>query len=192
MVRLLENSDPLIAEVFGAIAHFIDRQKLVAQAVKDLDIDLEDVGKYGAAVWSQQGNQEPLPPLSSTSASDQARGLWKAVQRARCRKPVAQRGIWGDSEEWTYFLHGKGCRLHNVLTGEVINWDCPNVEAFDPYFFLDHLRWRLETEEESNLPNIKEQVSLSSDGLESIIQTIEQMKANGFINPDWTLSGDFT
>ena len=186
MVGLLENNDLLIVEVLGAIAHFIERQKLVAQAMQDLDIDLDDVGKGGAAIWSQQGIQEPLPPLPA-SASDEAKELWEAAQRAQSRRPVASQGVWGDSGEWIYLLHGKGCRLRSTLTGEVIDWDCPNVEAFDSYFFLNHLRWRLETEEESSLPRIREWVSRSPDGLESIIQLIKQMIENGLINPDRTL-----
>ena len=186
MVRFLENNDLLIVELLGAIAHFIERQKLVAQVMKELDIDLEDVGKSGATIWSQQGNQAPLSSLPA-SASDEAKELWEAVRRARSRKPVAQQGFWGNSGEWVYFLHGKGCRLRNTLTGEVIDWDCPNVAAFDPYFFLEHLRWRLEMEEESSLPTVRKWVSRDPEGLESIIQLIDQMMEEGLINPDWTL-----
>jgi len=186
MVRSIENHNSLLSEVLGAIAHFVGRQKVVAQAMQDLDIDLDDVGRWGAAVWSQQGIQEPLSPLPDMS-SDEARELWRAVQRARTRRPVAQHGTWGDSGVWVYYLHGKGCRLHNTLTGEVIDWDCPNVEAFNPYFFINHLRWRLETEDKSSLSSIRDWVSQSPDGLESIIRLVEQMKETGLVNPDWTL-----
>jgi hypothetical protein len=186
MVGFLESSDLLIAEVLGAIVHFIERQKLVVQAMKDLDIDLEDVGKSGTAIWSQQGSQKPLPPLPA-SASGEAKELWAAVKRARSRRPVAQQGVWGDSGEWTYFLHGKGCRLRNTLTGEVIDWDCPDVKAFDPYSLVDHLRWRLETEHENSLPSIRKWVSHSPDGLDSIVQLLIQMVEGGLVNPDWTL-----
>jgi len=189
MVGPLENNELLITELLKAIAHFIERQKLVAQAMRDLDIDLDDVGKFGAAVWSQQGVREPLSSLP-VLASDEGKELWEAVRRARSKEPVTQQGVWGDSDEWIYFLHGKGCRLRNILTGEVIDWNCPNAKAFDPYSFLDHLHWRLETEGESILPRIKEWVSRSPDGSESIIQIIKQMKENGLINPDWTLAKD--
>jgi len=189
MVGLLENNDLLIAEVLDAIAHFIERQKLVARVMQELDIDLGDVGRWGSGIWSQQGTQEPLLSLP-TSASDEERGLWEAVQQARSRRPATQQGVWGNSGEWTYFLHGKGCRLRNTLTGEVIDWNCPDIEAFDPYFFLDHLHWRLEVEEENNLPRIRKWISRSPDGLESIIQLINQMIENRLINSDWTLPKD--
>ncbi len=188
MVGHSEHDDLLTTEVLGAIAHFIERQALVARIMQDLDIDLDDVGRWGAAIWTQQGGKGP--PLSlPASASDESRELWEAIRRARSRRPVAQQGTWGDAQEWQYFFHGKGCRLRNTLTGEVIDWDCPNVEAFDPYCFLDHLRWRLETQDERHLPQIREWVSHSSQGLEMeiIIQRLNQLVEEGLINPDWTL-----
>jgi hypothetical protein len=188
MDRFLEDNGLLINEVLEAIAHFIERQKLVAQVMRDLDIDLDDVGEWGSAIWSQQGVQEPLPSLP-TSASDEAREFWKAVQRAKLRRPVTQQGNWASSEEWAYFLHGNGCRLRNSLTGEVIDWHCPNVESFDPYSFLDHLRWRLEVEGEYSLKRIREWVSSRTEALEeSILELLNQMVEDGLINSDWTLS----
>jgi hypothetical protein len=183
-VGSVQNSDPLIAEVLGAIAYFVGRQKLVVKVLQDLDIDVCDVGKWGAAIWSQQGASDPLP----ASASSEAEEVWEAVQRARSRHAVAQHGTWGESDEWTYFLHGKGCRLRNISTGEVIDWDCPDVDAFDPYFFCEHLMWRLETEGESSLPEIRKRISDGSDGLRSITALIERMIGMGLINPDGTLS----
>jgi len=181
-------SDDLVSEILEAIAHFVERQQLVVQAVRDLDIDIEATGRWGSAIWCRQGDQRPSRPLSA-SASDEARSMWEAIQRARTRRAVTQQGSWGDSGEWVYFLHGKGCMLRNIATGEMIGWNCPNARAFDPYFFLEHLRWRLETEE-GNLPRIREIVASSSEGLESVIQLLKRMIEAGLINPDWTLPED--
>ncbi len=189
MDRFLEKDNGLlITEVLEAIAHFIARQKLVAQVMQDLDINLDDVGKWGALIWGQQGTQESFPPLP-TSTSDEAREFWKALQRAKSRRAVIQQGIWSKSKEWIYFLHGGGCRLSNTFTGEVIDWDCPDVESFDPYSFLNHLSWRLEVEEEYSLKRIREWISNKAEPLEeSILELLNQMVEDGLINSDWTLS----
>jgi len=62
---------------------------------------------------------------------------------------LPQSGIWRDSEnnEWRYFLHGSGCRLTNVNTGEPIDWDCPDVNKYDKWKFMFHLMWQLSSSE---------------------------------------------
>jgi len=74
-----------------------------------------------------------------------------------------------------------------MLTDEVIDWNCPKIEAFDPYFFLDHLRWQLETEDTSSLPQIRKWISSHPRGIESMMPVLEYMMGMGLINPDWTL-----
>jgi hypothetical protein len=56
---------------------------------------------------------------------------------------ITQWGYWGDDKEWKYFLHGVGCLLTQVITQEVIDWDCPNLYCFDQYSFARWLHWFL-------------------------------------------------
>ena len=58
MGKLTINDNPLIAEALEAVAYFVERQKLVARVMCGLDIDLEDVAKWGPFIWQQQGVQE--------------------------------------------------------------------------------------------------------------------------------------
>jgi hypothetical protein len=186
MVRLLESNNLLMAEMLDAIAHFINRQKLVAEAIKDLNIDLNDMGRWGAVIWSQQGVSAPLqsPPSSNLA---ETKKLWKALQKARYKNPVTQEGIWETKKEWNYFLHGKGCTLRNSYTGEVISWDCPDINAFNPHFFLEHLHWRLDVEDDNSLPMIRQWISHPSNETKELINIINQMREIGLINNNWTL-----
>ena len=54
-------------------------------------------------------------------------------------KRVEQVGIWG---EWHYFLHGRGCRLTHMDTGERLEWDLGSLLRFDKSWFVNHLEWQ--------------------------------------------------
>lgn len=172
-------------ELYKAIAYFVERQQLVAQAMRDLGLDLEEVAKWGTAAWfSGQGTHEPH---LYEGASDEEQELYNIMMRARVRE-LPPTGFWGDKDEWEYFLHGNGCRLRNVNTGEPINWNCPNILAFDPYFFLHHLEWRIESRyREDELYHTRRWIEQHSDGLQSIITLIKEMIDVGLINQDFTL-----
>ncbi|MBN8594454.1 MAG: hypothetical protein J0M33_22040 [Anaerolineae bacterium] len=55
-------------------------------------------------------------------------------------------GIWLDSDgkEWDYFIHGLGCRLINRISKEQIEWDAPDVTAFDIEWFINWVEWYVE------------------------------------------------
>lgn len=48
------------------------------------------------------------------------------------------KGHW---HEWTYFFQGTGCRLINDETAEIIEWEAPDVNTFDRYWFVNWLEW---------------------------------------------------
>jgi hypothetical protein len=50
-------------------------------------------------------------------------------------------GFWGDANEWKYFLHGAGCHVTHIETGEVIGWDAATLTRFDPYWLADWIHW---------------------------------------------------
>jgi hypothetical protein len=54
---------------------------------------------------------------------------------------ATQIGHWGQDDEWDYFLHGGGCKLTHTVTGEVIEWDAPHLQHFDPSWFVNWLMW---------------------------------------------------
>ena len=87
---------------------------------------------------------------------------------------LSQRGIWRDDEnnEWQYFLHGGGCRLTNMKTGEPIDWDCPDLNSYDKYKFLHHLEWQLSSPERAD--KLAMSRTLEKDELESLISEIVQ------------------
>jgi hypothetical protein len=48
-----------------------------------------------------------------------------------------QGGFWGRNNEWMYYFHGAGCRIIHTITGEPIDWDAPDVNRLDRFFFVD-------------------------------------------------------
>jgi hypothetical protein len=61
--------------------------------------------------------------------------------RVSLRKTTS--GYWGIDHEWEYFMHGGGCKLTHTVTHEVIEWDAPDLQRFDPYWFTNWVSWFL-------------------------------------------------
>lgn len=55
--------------------------------------------------------------------------------------PNWQGGIWRYS--WRHWARGVGCELVHINTGEPIEWDVPDLMAFDEIWFWNHLSWRI-------------------------------------------------
>ncbi len=74
-----------------------------------------------------------------------------------------------------------------MLTQEVIDWDCPNVAAFDPFFFQAHLSWQLASERiPYELTHLREWIR--QNGIGTLQQLIEQLIDAGAITSDMTLA----
>jgi hypothetical protein len=142
-------------ELYQAIAYFIERQQLVVQAMLDLKLDLDAIGKFGASGWvssaSSNDGKSLLDTFSQEPINDRQRELFNAVKYAEEMK-VPGLGSWRDKSgvEWKYLLHGAGCSLKNVQTNEPLDWDCPNPKAFDKLFFYQHLEWRVNAQQDEN------------------------------------------
>jgi hypothetical protein len=162
-------------ELSNALAYFIERQKLVAQALVELGLDLNEVAEFKSAAWSSggklKGDNSHIASVSPDNAQVQV--LFQVAKRA-LEKNLSQSGIWRDHEnnEWQYFLHGGGCRLTNRKTGEPIDWDCPDVNSYDKYKFLHHLEWQLSSSERADKLTISRR--LEKTELESLINEIVQ------------------
>jgi len=50
-------------------------------------------------------------------------------------------GTWQKYGTWKYYIHGAGCRLTNMISGEVIEWDTPHVTDFDLKWFMNWINW---------------------------------------------------
>jgi hypothetical protein len=70
-----------------------------------------------------------------------------AIKEQNCQNPIElQLGVW--KNEWKFWVHGIGCRLIHVESGEPIEWDAPNIYLFRFEWFWQHLMWRCEFESE--------------------------------------------
>jgi hypothetical protein len=106
------------AAVYSLIERYVARQTLVRDAMSDLRPDLLVVAKDKES--SEQG-----------------------VQMTQLYSQVPQSGQWGNDKEWWYFIHGRGARLTHAITQEPIEWDAPDIRAFDGFWFLNYLQWLL-------------------------------------------------
>ena len=159
MSNQAEFDETIRAELQGARAYYIQRQKIVAQALTDMGLDLHEIAEFGPQTWGadlQNPASLPANPLAERLA----------------RRKLPQMGIWFDQQQnmWRYFLRGKGCRLINLKTGETIDWDCPDLETCQRGPFINHLLWQVSSPERagnlSSLRNIlTDSLDVLSDGL---------------------------
>ena len=170
-----ETNEKVKDELSGALAFFIERQKLVAQALVELGLDLNEVAEFKAAAWSsgEKLKVDNSHIVSVNPDNAQMQELFQVSKRASERN-LSQSGIWRDHEnnEWQYFLHGGGCRLTNRKTGEPIDWDCPDVNSYDKYKFLHHLEWQLSYAERADKLSLSRRLEKAE--LESLINEIVQ------------------
>ncbi len=99
--------------VYSLVKEFVQRQSLVYDALKDIRPDFVGV------------------------TDEERRRPSKDYIRA------TQKGNWGKNKEWTYYIHGGGCALTHAITGEPIEWDAPDLHRFDPYWFVNWVKWRV-------------------------------------------------
>jgi hypothetical protein len=148
-------------ELYKAILYFIERQQLVVQAMLEMKLDLNAIGKFASLGWvssvSSSNGQKPIDDMfSSQPTAEIEQELYNVLKYAEEIK-VQREGIWKDElgQEWNYFLHGRGCLLIHPETKEPIDWDCPNSKAFDDSFFYTHLDWQF-SQRKNELQNIQE------------------------------------
>ena len=166
------------AELRDALIYFIERQKLVAQAMMDLGLDLNEVGEFGPIAWvsnlesENTISQDKINEQIEKSEDPRIRKMLQIAVRTSERK-IHQSGVWFDNEknEWRYFLHGSGCRLTNLKTGEPIDWDCPDVNKYDVWKFMFHLAWQVSSlERAGKLISVHNWVSRSLEPLINEVQ----------------------
>jgi hypothetical protein len=98
------------------------------------------------------------------------------------RGKTVQIGQWGS--EWHFFFHGGGCRLTHQRTKEPIDWNGPDPNSIDPFFFITHLDWRLEQGHE--LPLLR-QIADRNNPLK-VFNLIKELVEDGIVTPDYRLA----
>ncbi len=174
-------------ELSEAVAFFIKRQRLVAQAMLDLGLDLKRVGVVGTLAWVP-GYHEFAEELAKSQPDLSEEDRRKALQEYDDANTVPPEGIWTDPDgsTWEYYLHGIGCNLTNVFTREPVCWNCPDVNAFDWFFFMRHLEWQLR-DPDRNAKLKHTQVWFSNDDGSSFYALIHEMMDEGML--DFTSTG---
>jgi len=165
-------------ELYQAIVYYIERQQLVVQAMLDLKLDINAIGKFGALAWSydessSENNLSQIDGLLQHTFDEHQREILNARKYAIEGK-VSRKGVWKDrtGQEWNYQLHGGGCLLQNILTQEPLDWDCPNPKAFDIFFFSRHLDWRLTTSQTDNVLIHLRELRVEHDTIYSLIDML--------------------
>ncbi|MBZ0294030.1 MAG: hypothetical protein K8L99_15820 [Anaerolineae bacterium] len=120
--------NPVQAAIYALIKKFIQRQRIVLEAMRALRPDL-------VMRTENEGTPEE----------------WARLRLEYKSKPAI--GEWGS---WEYFLHGDGCRLTHKITGEPIEWDTGDIMRFDRFWFANHLEWQLHLSvEDKNISYIR-------------------------------------
>jgi hypothetical protein len=106
------------------VQRFAERQKLVFAVMEELRPD---------KLMFVRMHEQPERPTEEEYRAYLEYAKWFAT--------MPQAGYWGKNNEWRYFFHGGGCRITHVVTGEPIDWEAPDVNRLDRFFFADYLKW---------------------------------------------------
>ncbi|MBN1287057.1 MAG: hypothetical protein JXB47_16775 [Anaerolineae bacterium] len=126
-------ADEFVEIVRNLIAYFVERQRFVALAMLDL-------------------HPRALAMGDKTCLGVRLHPYLKADDERRDNGTYAQLGVW--KNDWKHWVHGLGCRLTNIHTGEPIEWDAPDLRTFTLDWFWEHLKWRWEHDTED--PYVRE------------------------------------
>jgi hypothetical protein len=113
---------------------YVERQEIANQALSQLRPDL-------LMLANAQGAEQVMNGFALREAYD----------------AIPSTGIWFDSDgkEWDYFIHGLGCRLISRISKERIEWDAPDVTAFDVEWFISWAKWYVEDYEQLDTESIR-------------------------------------
>lgn len=147
--------------VLIGIRVYVSRQAVILQALHQLR----------PALMAIMG----LHPLISSSDDKEIHQL------IQLQNQIPSQGVWGDNREWSYFLHGVGCKLVHNQTGEPIEWDLPDLKVFDRWWFRNWLNWRYADSELFN--NIRSQSVVQMTTLdEMIFQSLDRLRWQKYIS----------
>jgi hypothetical protein len=144
--------------VYRLAGKFVERQEIVLHAM----IELHPILMVRAGVIPQS---QLSPTLTIHSKSS-----------------IVPVGDWGEGKEWHYLLHGAGCLLIHKITNEPINWDAPDTQRFDRYWFVDWVEWALKREDCSEATAVLKSVNSDHAAFkEFIFEMLDQLQILGRI-----------
>lgn len=136
-------------DILTMIATYIARQQLACEALAELRPD-----KIVIARMLAEGDDN----------------LEELLSVAEWNKDAPYSGFWNRYGNWRYSIHGNGCRLMNLETGEPLDWDAPDKEVFDLYFFVNWFMWVIKQEQQAR------------DITEAVIKPIiAELEAEGYL-----------
>jgi hypothetical protein len=130
---MYEIDEKSIKSMKRIIEHFLQRQKLVALAMLDVHptaLRLAGTHILGIEIEPYVTKWQDKLDADMDFARNWQSGLWRGT--------------------WKHWAHGVGCRLTHIESGEPIEWDAPNLLAFDEGWFGNHLGWRIQQTVPSN------------------------------------------
>ncbi|MCA0457900.1 MAG: hypothetical protein LCI00_28295 [Chloroflexi bacterium] len=113
-------------------AYYVLRQQLVVLAMLDLNTRfLSEVGELDIAPYFN-------------AFRERRRKIWEERSKTSDAEKTPEELVW--KGDWKHGVHGSGCKLVNLRSGEPLEWDGPNTEEFNIDWFINHLVWRLKNE----------------------------------------------
>jgi hypothetical protein len=132
-------SEEFLEIVRNLAAYYVLRQQLVVLAMLDLNtINLSKVGELN------------IVPYVKTF-KERRRKKGEARSNGHDIEEAPESLIW--KGDWKHGVHGAGCLLLNLRTGEPLEWDGPDPNEFRIDWLMNNLIWRLKNEPED--PYIK-------------------------------------
>ncbi len=145
--------------IFATILKYVERQKIALEAIIDLRPD----------IWILTSGENLNEEL---------------IKRTEVSVHTPQSGHWGTGKEWSYFIHGLGIRLLHTITQEPIEWDAPDINTFDRYWFVNYVEWLLnQHSEEQTLSTIRTSLVKNGDTMQAnIFQILDQLVLAGILS----------
>ena len=141
------NGDSLDQAFLNLVQIFVERQSLVLEAMEEVC-----------------PSRLRLAGISREIAPE---AYWEEISRNRLHDQP-QLGEWHG--EWKYFWHGCGCRLKNLSTGEILEWDAPDLQVFDRHWFANWLKWKLaRQDQDESAAVVRSAVEASASNLEDFV-----------------------
>jgi hypothetical protein len=120
----MADRDAVKYAMYALVYRFVERLRLVYDAISELRPDFLWFGNPDTNQWLHLHNQYRHVPDA---------GHWY------------KDGAW-----WQYTTRGYGCQLTHEISGEPLEWDAPNPQVFDSYWFINWLEWLLAQDDDDD------------------------------------------
>ena len=161
--------------------------------VRQIDRGTLELNSYQSAIWALVNRylarqvvvcsalKELRPDI--LILAEGKRSVDELLQARASYAKAPQSGLWGKDNEWRYFVHGKGCKLTHIITNEPLEWDAPDLTAFDKWWFVNYLEWliRFKPNDASVRVTVAQMNDEKTDIRESVFEILEQLLTLGLL-----------